>query len=100
MATLITADGAYHCPVGSIMAIFVVDMEIWKWTPKDTFEYLQLTLSSHKLTLVNSQCSGPLPPVARLKRDEIIKAQEHKTKTEINPALTLFGQLTIFSLDQ
>ena len=24
-ASLITADGAYHCPVGSIMAIFILD---------------------------------------------------------------------------
>ena len=24
-ASLITADGAYHCPVGSIMAIFLVE---------------------------------------------------------------------------
>ena len=24
-ASLITADGAYHCPVGSIMAIFLSD---------------------------------------------------------------------------
>ena len=75
-------------------------MDIWKWRPKDTFQHLQLTLSSHELTLVNSQCSGPLPPVARLKRDKKIKSQEHEYKTEINLALTLLGQLTIFSLDQ
>ena len=57
-------------------------MDIWKWRPKDTFEYLQLTLSSHKLTLVNSQCSGPLPPVARLKRDKKIKSQgQSKSKS-------------------
>ena len=74
-------------------------MDIWKWRPKDTFQHLQLTLSSHELTLVNCQCSGPLPPVARLKRDKKIKSQEHEYKTEINLALTLLGQLTIFSLD-
>ena len=27
-ASLITADGAYHCPVGSIMAIFITKAEI------------------------------------------------------------------------
>ena len=27
-ASLITADGAYHCPVGSIMAIFIITIII------------------------------------------------------------------------
>ena len=31
-ASLITADGAYHCPVGSIMAIFMIDRGGW-WMP-------------------------------------------------------------------
>ena len=28
-ASLITADGAYHCPVGSIMAIFIYRIILW-----------------------------------------------------------------------
>ena len=71
-------------------------MDIWKWRPKDTFEYLQLTLSSHKLTLVNSQCSGPLPPVARLKRDEIIKSQERESKTKIQSGSDTVGTIDNF----
>ena len=27
--TLLTADGAYHCPVGSIMAIFIFNFDYW-----------------------------------------------------------------------
>ena len=71
-------------------------MDIWKWRPKDTFEYLQLTLSSHELTLVNSQCSGPLPPVARLKRENIIKSQERESKTEIQSGSDTVGTIYNF----
>ena len=71
-------------------------MDIWKWRPKDTFQHLQLTLSSHELTLVNSQCSGPLPLVARLKRDKKIKSQEHESKTEIQSGSDTVGTIDNF----
>ena len=71
-------------------------MDVWKWRPKDTFQHLQLTLSSHELTLVNSQCSGPLPPVARLKRDKKIKSQKHESKTEIQSGSDTVGTIDNF----
>merc|ERR1712012_1097048 len=42
-ATLITADGAYHCPVGSIMAIFIL-------LPNCPLYYLGAKLSGAKLS--------------------------------------------------
>ena len=44
-ASLITADGAYHCPVGSIMAIFLLwllkeDLQIWTLNLPSIFRYL------------------------------------------------------------
>merc|ERR1711978_52617 len=43
--TLITADGAYHCPVGSIMAIFILRLKLVLLHPKDILD-LALELCS------------------------------------------------------
>ena len=50
-ASLITADGAYHCPVGSVMAIFHIKVE-----PFRSFLGIQLNISLHKSWLLYMCC--------------------------------------------
>ena len=56
-ASLITADGAYHCPVGSIMAIFeIVTKLILQTRTKSTKECLTISLRDIMLALNKEKC--------------------------------------------
>ena len=55
--TLITADGAYHCPVGSIMAIFIVKVPMKNELMSSPLDHLKGRANFHVISneLQNNQ---------------------------------------------